>query len=123
MLVQGVFPLILSSIDLAILDPMLLQHFYMGLSKDSAQSLDQASRGAFLHLSASEARCMLDRISGRTPCTSIPNKLPEEEKKSSPEQEEKVLIAKSQPLQSQDLAINPKPSIPQNLNPPKEEEI
>jgi hypothetical protein len=33
------------------------------------------------------------------------------------------LIAKSQPLQSQDLAINPEPSIPQNLNPPKEEEI
>jgi hypothetical protein len=31
------------------------------------------------------------------------------------------LIAKSQPLQSQDLAIDPKPSIPQN--PPKEEEI
>jgi hypothetical protein len=33
------------------------------------------------------------------------------------------LIAKSQPLQSQDLAINPEPSIPQNPNPPKEEEI
>jgi hypothetical protein len=47
------------------------------------------------------------------------NKLPEEEKKSSPEQEEEVLIAKSEPLQSQDLAINPEPSIPQNPNPPK----
>jgi hypothetical protein len=46
-----------------------------------------------------------------------------EEKKSSPDQEEKVLIAKSQPLQSQDLAINLEPSIPQNPNPPKEEEI
>ena len=33
------------------------------------------------------------------------------------------MIAKSQPLQSQGLAINPKPSIPQNPNPPKEEEI
>ena len=41
----------------------------------------------------------------------------------SPEQEEDVLIAKSQPLQSQDLAINPEPSMPQNLNPPKEEKI
>ena len=100
---------------------MLLQHFYMGLSEDSAQSLDQASRGAFLHLSASEARSMLNRISGRTPCTSIPNKLPEEEKESSPEQEDEVLIAKSQPLHSKGLAINPKPSIPQN--PPKEEGI
>ena len=33
------------------------------------------------------------------------------------------MIAKSQPIRSQDLAINPKPSIPQNPNPPKEEEI
>ena len=79
---------------------MLLQHFYMGLSKDSVQTLDQASRGAFLHLSASEVRSMLDRISGKMPCTSIHNELPEEEKESSPEQEEEVLIAKSQPLQS-----------------------
>ena len=90
---------------------MLLQHFYMGLS---AQSLDQASRGAFLNLSASEARSMLNRISGKTPCTSIQDELPEEEKESSPKQEDKVLIAKSQPLQSQDLTVNPEPSIPQN---------
>ena len=32
--------------------------------------------------------------------------------KSSPEQEEEVLIAKTQSLQSQDLAVNPKPSKP-----------
>ena len=43
------------------------------------------------------------------------------EKESSPEQEEEVLIAKSNPLHPHDLAINPKPSIPQN--PPREEEI
>ena len=92
--------LITTGLDLAISDPMLLQHFYMGLSKDSAQSLDQASRGAFLYLSASEARSMLDRISGKTPCTSIHNELPREEKESSLEQQEEVLIAKSQPLQS-----------------------
>ena len=79
---------------------MLLQHFYMG-RKDSAQTLDVASRGAFLHLLASDARSMLDRISGKTPCTSIHNELLEEEKESSPEQEEEVLIAKSQRLQSQ----------------------
>ena len=93
----------------------------MGLSKDSMESLNAASRGAFLHLSTSETRSMLDRISGKTPCTSIHNELPEEEKKSSPDQEEDVLIAKSQPLQSRDLAINPKPPIPQN--PPREEGI
>ena len=64
---------------------------------------------------------MLDRISGKIPCTSINNELPEEEKESSLDQEEEVLIAKSQPLQSQDLAVNSEPSIPQN--PPREEEI
>ena len=63
--------LIITGPDLAIQDPVLLQHFYMGLSKDSMESLDAASRGAFLHLSASEARAMLHRISGKTPCTSI----------------------------------------------------
>ena len=78
-------------------------------------SFDAAARGAFLHLSSSEARSMLDKISGKTPYTSNHNKLLEEKKESSPEQEEEVLIAKSQPLQSQDLAINPEPPIPQNL--------
>ena len=87
--------LIITGPDLAIQDPVLLQYFYMGLSKDSRESLDVASRGAFLHLSASEIRAMLDRISGKTPCTSIHNELPEEEKKSSPDQVEEVLIAKS----------------------------
>ena len=77
--------LITTGLDLAILDLMLLQHFYIGLSKDSTQSLDAASRGAFLHLSVSEARSMLDRISGKIPCTSIHNEFPEEEKESSPE--------------------------------------
>jgi hypothetical protein len=76
--------LILTSPDLSIQDSILLQHFYMGLSKDSRESLNAASRGAFLHLSTTEARAMLDRISGKTPCTSIHNELPDKENKSSP---------------------------------------
>ena len=87
--------LIITGPDLAIQDPVLLQHFYLGLSKDSMESLDAASRGAFLYLSTSEARSMLDKISGKTPYTSIHNELPEKEKESSPDQEEEVLIAKS----------------------------
>jgi hypothetical protein len=67
----------------------------MSLNKDSAQSLDIASRGAFLCLSISEVRTILDNIIGITPCTSIHDELLEEEKKSSPEQEEEALIAKS----------------------------
>jgi hypothetical protein len=84
----------------------------VGLSKDFRESLDLASRGAFLHLSASEAKSILNKISEKTPCTSIHFELLEEEKESSPEQEKKVLIAKSQSLQSQGLAINPNPLIP-----------
>ena len=72
-------------------------------------------------MSVSGAGTILDRINGKTPCTSIHDELPEEEKESSPEQEEEVLIAKSQPLQSQDFVVNLEPSIPQNL--PREEEI
>ena len=55
--------LIITSPDLVIQDPILLQYFYMGLSKDSKESLNAASRVAFHHLSASEARAMLDRMS------------------------------------------------------------
>jgi hypothetical protein len=84
----------------------------MGLSKDSRESLDLASRGAFLHLSASEARSMLNNISEKSHCTSIHYEFPEKEKESSPEQEEEVLIAKLEPLQSQDLAINPNHQYP-----------
>jgi hypothetical protein len=90
--------LITTGPDLSNSDPMFLQHFYMGLSKDSMESLDAASRRAFLHLSTSEARSMLDKISGKTPCTSMHNELLEEEKESSLEQEEEVLIVKSQLL-------------------------
>jgi hypothetical protein len=57
----------------------------MGLSKDPMQYLDETSRGAFLHLSASEARSMIDKISEQISCTSIHNELLEEEKESSPE--------------------------------------
>ena len=71
--------LISSGPDLAIPEPVLLQHFYLGLSKDSAQFLDIASRGAFLHLSASVARSILDKILENTPYTGIHDELPEEE--------------------------------------------
>jgi hypothetical protein len=113
--------LITTSLDHAIQDPVLLQHFYMGLNKDSMNFLDMTSRGAFLHLSASKARTILDKIIRHISYTSIYDDLLEKEKKASPDQEEEALIAKSQPFQSQDLAINSKPSIPQN--PPGKEEI
>ena len=60
-------------------------------------------------------------ISGRNPELSKRITSFEVEKESPATQEVEVTIAKSQPLQSQDLAIHPEPSIPQNLL--KEEEI
>jgi hypothetical protein len=99
--------LILTGPDLGIPEPILLQHFYMGLGKESRESLDLSSGGAFLHLPTSEARAKLEKFSETT---RLSNELSEEEEESSPEQEEEVLIAKTQSLQSQDLVVNPKPS-------------
>jgi len=100
--------LITFGLDLGFPDLMLLQYFYLGLTKESKESLDLASRGAFLHLPITEARPMLEKVVQAYP------KLSKEEKESSPEQEEEVLVAKIQSPQSQDLAINPKPSKPHN---------
>jgi hypothetical protein len=72
----------------------------VGLSKDSRESLDLSSGGAFLHLPISEARAMIEKISQATYWTSFHDELFEEEEESSPELEDEVLIVKSQPLQS-----------------------
>jgi hypothetical protein len=77
--------LITTGPDLAILDLILLQHFYLGFSKDDAQDLNVASGGSFLSLSVSEARLVLDKILEQTTCTSIHDELLEEENESSPE--------------------------------------
>ena len=55
--------------DLAIPEPILLQHFYLGLSEKSTQFLDIASGGAFLHLPISEGRAILDTILENSPYT------------------------------------------------------
>jgi hypothetical protein len=50
------YELIITSPNLAIPASILFQHFYMGLSKDSMEFLDESSRPAFLHLSTSDAK-------------------------------------------------------------------
>jgi hypothetical protein len=131
--------------DLSLPDHVLLNHFHHGLSKEAAFHLDLSSGGSFTHMSFSEREAILQKILENTPYMGIYDEFPEEEKEneSSPEpkeeeyatesnfflnpsnnliatprQEKEVLIAKSQQLQSQDLAIDPKLSIPQN--PPRE---
>jgi len=90
---------------------------FKGLSRENKQTFHAASGGSFHHLSASEAWNLIDLMSGKSPSIYIPEK----EKESVPRQEVEVLIVKLQPLQSQTLAINSKPSIPQNS--PREEGI
>jgi hypothetical protein len=48
--------------ELSLPDPILLQHFYKGLSRDSRKLLDTTPRGSFLHVSSEKARLILDQI-------------------------------------------------------------
>ena len=45
--------------DLAIQDPILLQHFYMGLNRKTSRRLNTASGGSFLHVFANMGRIIL----------------------------------------------------------------
>ena len=53
--------------DLTIQDPILLQHFYMGLDRKTLKNLDIASGGSFLHVSANLGRSILTKILENTP--------------------------------------------------------
>jgi hypothetical protein len=52
--------------DLSLQDHILLQHFYIGLNKESRAYLNTSSHGSFLHLTSSEARTVLDNILAST---------------------------------------------------------
>jgi hypothetical protein len=53
--------------DLAIQDPILLQHFYMGLNRIILKYLDTASGGSFLHVSTNSGRSILTKVLESTP--------------------------------------------------------
>jgi hypothetical protein len=53
--------------DHAIQDPILLQHFYMGLDRQILKYLDTASGGLFLHVSANSGRSILTKVLESTP--------------------------------------------------------
>jgi len=54
--------LLASGRDLSLPDPILLQHFYKGLSRESRKLLDTTSGGSFFHISSEKARLILDQI-------------------------------------------------------------
>ena len=86
-----------SGSDLAIPNPMLLQHFYLGLSDKFAHFLDIASGGAFLHLSISEGRAILDTILEYTDVHD-----------DSPEEKDNPILCKKKFRQSNRYQIHPK---------------
>ena len=94
--------------DLAITEPMLLQHFYCGLSKGLAQHLDITFGGAFLCLPVSERKWVLTRILENTLYTNVDDPIPKREE---------IFMAKTPPILSKNHAIHPEPQIS------KEEEI
>ena len=53
--------------NLAIQDPIFLQHFYMGLNRKTSRRLNMASGGSFLHVSAYTGRSILTKILEDTP--------------------------------------------------------
>jgi hypothetical protein len=106
--------------DLAIPEPILLQHFYLGLSEKSAQFLDITSGGAFLHLPISKGKAILDTILKNSPYTNVHRDSLEEKDNPIPTQED-VSTAKSMPNLSKFVASN---HIRESfLGTPKEEEI
>ena len=55
--------------DLSIPDHVLLQHFWLGLSKESALQLDISAGGSFTHKTTDEGEALLDRILENTSFT------------------------------------------------------
>ena len=87
--------------DLAIQDPIFLQHFYMGLDRKTSKLLKTASGGLFLHVFAN---------SGRSILTKILENIPEEEEDKPLEEESHIAEPESLPDPSPTLAIpNPEP--------------
>jgi hypothetical protein len=70
--------LVHSVLALSVPDPILLQHFYMGLERKTSEYLNLASQGSFLHISAAKGRELLN-ISQATPTYEAKPKFLEEE--------------------------------------------
>ena len=90
-----------TSPNLVIQDPILLQHFYMGLNRKTSKHLNTASRGSFLHVSANIGRSILTKILEDTP---------EEVEEKPLEEEFPIVESESKENPSPTSAIpNPKP--------------
>ena len=82
--------------NLSLPDHVILNHFHLGLSKESAFNLDISSGGSFKHMTISEGKAILEKIFENTPYTDIYDEFPKEIVESSPDQEEEVLVTISE---------------------------
>jgi hypothetical protein len=98
--------------DVSLTEPTLLQHFYLGLRKNSTQFLDIFSRGAFLRHTAGEGKKLLDKFLKNTHHSNVYDEPPKEEKESVPKQGE-ISIVESPIVPSKDSTIDPELQIPQ----------
>ena len=95
--------LINTGLDLAIQYPILLQHFYMGLNRETSKFLHIALGGSFLHVSTHLGRSILDKVFENTP-------LPKEVEEKPLEAESQIAEPESLSNPSQTLAVlNPEP--------------
>jgi hypothetical protein len=65
--------------DIGISEPVLLQHFRMGLDVESTKFLDTSSGGSFSHLTPSEGKVVVGKIIENTPYRGIFDKFLDEE--------------------------------------------
>jgi hypothetical protein len=94
--------LVNTSPDLAIQDPILLQHFYMTLDRKTSKLLNMALEGSLLHVSANSERNIL---------TKILENIPEEVEERPQEEESQRAKPESLPNLLPTLAIpDPEPS-------------
>ena len=110
----------MSGPNLSIPDHVLLQHFYIGLDKESTFYLDIISGGSFAHRTPSEGRKILDRITENT--SFVANSKPSNKECTS--SHEDILAAESDPLPpiTLDSALEPfsEPQAPEEEIQPSE---
>jgi hypothetical protein len=71
--------------NLAIPDPILLQHFFMGLNRKTSKHLNTTSGGSFLHVSTNAGRSILTKILEDVPKEAEEKSLEEESQRVEPE--------------------------------------
>jgi hypothetical protein len=81
-------------------EPILLQHFRMGLNVESAKFLDTSFGGSFSHFTPSEGRVVLRKILENTPYIGIFDEFPDEEEEPKPD-----ALSEQKPIEEKPTSI------------------